>query len=296
MTVLELVRLLPEVNWAARVIENRQEVLKNIGFEAGSRKKKELNEESIRQLLLADISKNRKREQDEAYYESKRQCLWNSVEKDLDYLQPVDLERLGKFIDKSSNKYVQQAVCYKKTRYCKVKDIPHQEMLKPAKFNPDHRPEGKGGNKRGETTEWDLDCGLVRQRETYQRKGRTEACKTGVTEGKPQKRKTVGTWITAYSEREKHCEKEGQDNETGNTTPNLRLKRISQTVQSSTKGFAGNAGLYYTSFEQATHRTLICNISSKYCMTFDLLNFKIVPSRLFSMQGMTLHIIDIDNP
>ncbi|KAF8478841.1 hypothetical protein JB92DRAFT_3102282 [Gautieria morchelliformis] len=238
MPVLELVRLLPEVNWAVRVIENRQEVLKVISllgielqqrvFEAGSRKKKELNEESIRQLLLAGISKHRKREQDEAYYESKRQ---------------LDLERLGKFIDKSSNKYVQQAVCYKKTLYCKVKDIPHQEMLKPAKFNPDHRPEGKGGNKRGETTEWVLDCGLVRQRETYQRKGRTEACKTGVTEGKPQKRKTVGTWITAYSEREKHCEKEGQDNETGNTTPNLRLKRISQTVQSSTKGFAGNAGL-----------------------------------------------------
>ncbi|KAF8503028.1 hypothetical protein JB92DRAFT_3098834 [Gautieria morchelliformis] len=219
MTVLELVRLLPEVNWAARVIENRQEVLKVISllgielqqrvFEAGSRKKKELNEESIRQLLLADISKNRKREQDEAYYESKRQCLWNSVEEDLDYLQPVDLERLGKFIDKSSNKYVQQAVCYKKALYCKVKDIPHQEMLKPAKFNPDHRPEGKGGNKRGETTEWDLDCGLVRQRETYQRKGHTEACKTGVTEGKPQKRKTVGTWITAYSEREKHLKMGG---------------------------------------------------------------------------------------
>ncbi|KAF8461571.1 hypothetical protein JB92DRAFT_3307688 [Gautieria morchelliformis] len=202
MTVLELVRLLPEVNWAARVIENRQEVLKVISllgielqqrvFEAGSRKKKELNEKSIRQLLLADISKNRKREQDEAYYESKRQCLWNSMEEDLDYLQPVDLERLGKFIDKSSNKYVQQAfatyalVGQKKTLYCKVKDIPHQEMLKPAKFNPDHRPEGKGGNKRGENTEWDLDCGLVRQRETYQRKGRTEACKTGVTEGKQE--------------------------------------------------------------------------------------------------------------
>jgi Domain of unknown function (DUF6570) len=160
LTVLEIVQALPEVNWVARVVGTRLKVMKVVSSlpnelqdriqNIGRSKLIQYEEELTHVWEDREHSKKRRWDEDEAYHESKRQKLWNSIEDGSTYLNPIDLniqlDRLTKFIDKSSNKYIQQAVCCVcarrmekvRTRYSTVKEIPHQVMLKPGKTNGQH--------------------------------------------------------------------------------------------------------------------------------------------------------------
>ncbi|KAF8523636.1 hypothetical protein JB92DRAFT_2827254 [Gautieria morchelliformis] len=121
VTVLEIVELLPEVNWATRIV-GRLEVMKLISELPRDlqqcvieRKKVEVEQLRAEINMECELSKSRKREEEETYYESKRRLIWSSVDDNSTFLNLVDLtvqlECFGKFIDKSSSKYTQQAVC-----------------------------------------------------------------------------------------------------------------------------------------------------------------------------------------
>ncbi|KAF8529399.1 hypothetical protein JB92DRAFT_3106894 [Gautieria morchelliformis] len=84
LTVVEIIEMLPEVL---------------------ARKKALDNELSMKMQLDGEASKKRKREEDESFYESKQRLLWDFIDDNSKFLDPVDLrmqlERLGNFIDKT---------------------------------------------------------------------------------------------------------------------------------------------------------------------------------------------------